>query len=413
MNKRIKSGRIFPFIYGQKIILFYLPILIFWVSCGGGMEVDFTVMKGSFRQSVTESGELEAISASAIMMPRIAYQYGYQFKLIGLTEHGKTVHKGDSVIKLDPSSIFKYILEAESKLENEQAAANKLSVQSQENIQSLVAQLKNEQASYDLKKLEVERSKFDTEVKKRIKELEFQQATVKLNKIKRNLEVKTLLENYEGKIQRIKVLQCKTDVENAKENLKYLLIKAPIDGIFQVSMNIFTQNPQNWRLGDSPYQGQMIASIPDIRRMKANTYINEAEFKKVKPGMKVIVRLDALPSVAFNGIIKEISKICFTRDREKVFNVVVEISDSDLRLKPRMTVSCEYIIYETDKDMFVPNSCLLKEKGHAYVFLKKGGSSSKLEVKSGPSNSNHTVVSGNLKPGQRLISLANVTSPLK
>ncbi len=413
MNKRIKSGRIFPFIYGQKIILFYLPILIFWVSCSGGKEEDFTVMKGSFRQSVTESGELEAISASAIMMPRIAYQYGYQFKLIGLAEHGKTVHKGDSVIKLDPSSIFKYILEAESKLENEQAAANKLSVQSQENIQSLVAQLKNEQASYDLKKLEVERSKFDTEVKKRIKELEFQQATVKLNKIKRNLEVKTLLENYDGKIQRIKVLQCKTDVVNAKENLKYLLIKAPIDGIFQVSLNIFTQNPQNWRLGDSPYQGQMIASIPDIRRMKANTYINEAEFKKVKPGMKVIVRLDALPSLAFNGIIKEISKICFTRDREKVFNVVVEILDSDLRLKPGMTVSCEYIIYESDKDMFVPNSCLLKEKGHSYVFLKKGGSSRKLEIKSGPSNSNHTIVSGNLKPGQRLMPLANVTSPLK
>ena len=413
MNKRIKSGRIFPFIYGQKIILFYLPILIFWVSCSGGKEEDFTVMKGSFRQSVTESGELEAISASAIMMPRIAYQYGYQFKLIGLAEHGKTVHKGDSVIKLDPSSIFKYILEAESKLENEQAAANKLSVQSQENIQSLVAQLKNEQASYDLKKLEVERSKFDTEVKKRIKELEFQQATVKLNKIKRNLEVKTLLENYDGKIQRIKVLQCKTDVVNAKENLKYLLIKAPIDGIFQVSLNIFTQNPQNWRLGDSPYQGQMIASIPDIRRMKANTYINEAEFKKVKPSMKVIVRLDALPSLAFNGIIKEISKICFTRDREKVFNVVVEILDSDLRLKPGMTVSCEYIIYESDKDMFVPNSCLLKEKGHSYVFLKKGGSSRKLEIKSGPSNSNHTIVSGNLKPGQRLMPLANVTSPLK
>ncbi len=398
---------------GPKIVLLVLPALFLLVSCGKGSSEDFTVLKGPFKQSVTEAGELEAIRASAIMMPRIAYQYGYQFKLIGLAEHGKTVHKGDSVIKLDPSSIIKYILEAESKLENELAAENKLTVQSHENIEAVIAQLKNEQASFDLKKLEVERSKFDTDVKKRIKELEFQQATAKLNKLKRNLELKTILENYDRKIQKIKVIQCKTDLESAKENLKLLLIRAPIDGIFQVSMNIFTQNPQNWRLGDSPWQGQMIASIPDITRMQANTYINEAEIRKVKPGMKVLVRLDALPSVAFNGIIREISKICFTRDREKVFNVVVEISNSDLRLKPGMTVSCEYILYETDEAVFVPNSCLLKENGHSYVFIKRGGFSRKTEVKSGPSNSNHTVISGDIKPGQKLIPLTELLTTLK
>ena len=161
-------------------------------------------------------------------------------------------------------------------------------------------------------------------------------------------------------------------------------------------------------------QGQMIASIPDIMRMKANTYINEAEFKKVKPGMKVVVRLDALPSVAFDGIIKEISKICFTRDREKVFNVVVEILGSDLRLKPGMTVSCEYIIYETDKEMFVPNSCLLKEKGRSYVLPEKGVVLP-VNWKLNPDlpTVTITIVSGNLKPGQKLMTLANVSSPLK
>jgi multidrug efflux pump subunit AcrA (membrane-fusion protein) len=364
-------------------------------------------MKGSFRQSVTEVGELEAIQASNIMMPRIAYQYGYQFKIIGLAEHGKIVNKGDSIIKLDPSSIYKYILEGEDKLENELAAAHKQAVQSEENIQSLKAQMKNEQASYDLEKLELDRSKFDTDAKRRIKELKFQQATVRLKKAKRKLELTYVLEKHDQLIQKIRVIQRKSDLRSAKENLKQFLIKSPCDGIFQVSMNIFTQNPQNWRLGDSPYQGQMIASIPDISRMKVKTYINEAEYNKVKPGMKVIVRLDALPSVPFNGFIKEISKICFAREKEKVFNVVVEISESDLRLKPGMTVSCEYILYETDKDLFVPNNCLLKEKGHAYIFLKRGGSSRKVEVKSGPSNTNHTIISGDVKPGQKVVPFEN------
>jgi HlyD family secretion protein len=389
-----------------------VPLLLFLiiisVSCGNTNEDDYTVMEGPLRQSVTEAGTLEAVKASYIMMPAISYQYGYQFKLIGLSEHGMMVHKKDSIIKLDPASIYKYILEGEDKLENEKAAAKKQLVQSENNIQELEAQMKSEQAAYDLKKLELERSKFDTDVKKKIKELEFKQATIKLNKVKRNLELKPQLENYDFKIQRIKVIQKETDLKNAKNALKQLLIKSPIDGIFQVAVNIFTENPQNWKIGDSPYQGQIIASIPDLTKMKANTYINESEMKLVRPGMKVMVRLDALPSVPFNGKVTEISKICFSRDREKVFNVVVEIAESDIRLKPGMTVNCEYILFETDKCIYVPNSCLLKENGHSYVFMKKGGSFKKQEVHSGPSDSNHTLITGELNPGQKLVPFSDV-----
>jgi HlyD family secretion protein len=403
MNKRKHLYRNYRIFQGQAKVLLYLLLISFSISCSKGKPGDFTVMTGSFRQSVTEAGELEAIKASYIMMPRIAYQYGYQFKLIGLAENGKLVHKGDSIIKLDPSTVYKYIIEREDMLENELAAAKKQAVQGENNIQELNAQYRSELAAYDLKKLEVERSKFDTDVKKRIKELEFQQATIRLNKIKRNYELKPKLDNYDFKIQRIRVIQRETELKSAKETLKQFLIRSPLDGTFQVSVNRNYSNPQNWRLGDSPYQGYIIASIPDITKMKAKTYINEAEFKKVKPGMKVIVRLDALPSVPFNGIITEISKICFTRDREKVFNVVVEIAESDMRLKPGMTVNCEYILYESDNDLFVPNNCLLKEKGQSYIFIKRGGSARKIEVQSEVSNSNYTIIKGEVKSGQKLV----------
>ena len=412
MTKKIRFRNDHLVFYSGTRVLIYTLLVILSMACGNGASTEFTVMKGTFRHSVTETGELEAINASNIKMPRIAYQYGYQFKIIGLAEHGKIVHKGDSIIKLDPSSIVKYILEGEDKLENELAAANKQTVQSEENIQGLKSQVKNEQAAYDLEKLELDRCKFDTESKKKIKELKFQQATIKLKKAKRKLELTYILEKHDQQIQKIKVLQRKNDLQSAKENLKQLLIKSPTDGIFQVSMNIFTENPQNWRLGDSPYQGQMIASIPDINHMKVQTYINEVEFSKVKPGMKVLVRLDALPSVPFNGFIKEISKICFTREKEKVFNVVVEISESDLRLKPGMTVSCEYILYEAENGIFVPNNCLLKEKGHSYVFLDRSCSPRKVEVKSGPSNTNHTIIAGDVEPGQKLVPFEKVLTKL-
>jgi len=121
---------------------------------------EYTVMSGQFRQTITETGELVAVNASYVSMPRINYIYGYNFKIIGLVEHGKNVQKGDSIVKVDPSSIYKYIIEKEESLENELATANKLKVQMENNLQDLKAQLKNEQPAYDLKKLEFEKVLF-------------------------------------------------------------------------------------------------------------------------------------------------------------------------------------------------------------------------------------------------------------
>jgi HlyD family secretion protein len=394
-----------------RAIYYLLILFILLNSCSNRGTDDFTVKSGFFRQSVTEPGELDAINASSIMMPRIPWQYGYQFKIVGLADHGKIVHKRDSVVKLDASSVYKYILDREDMLDNELASAKKQEVQSQNDIQELNAQLKNEQSTCDLKKLEVEVSKYDTEVQRKIKEFEFQQEMITLNKVKRNLALKPVLNDYDRKIQHIKVIQRQAELTSAKETLKQFLIRAPLDGTFQIASNRNYTNPQNWKIGDSPYIGYTIASIPDISRMKAKTYINEAEFRKVKPGMKVIVRLDALPSVPFNGTIKDISKICFARDQQKVFNVAVEIIESDQRLRPGMTVSCEYILYESDKDLFVPNSCLLNEKGHQYVFLKKGRNIIKTEVQRGVANHNYTIIKSGVKRGQKLVPFNEILNP--
>lgn len=383
-------------------------ILLFSItsSCKKAGTSEYTVMQGYFKQSVTETGSLDAKEASSLIMPRISYQYGYQFKVIGLVEHGKTVHRGDSVIMIDPSSIYKYILDREDQLENEVAASTKLKVEMENAIQDLSAQVKNEQASFDLKKLEVERMKFESENKRRIKELEFQQATIRLNKLKRNLELKPVLNAYDTRIQKIKVWQRESEINGAKETLQRLKIRSPQDGIFQVYRNMWSD--QMVRLGDNVYIGSMIASIPDISRMKVKTYINEADINKIKPAMKAIIRLDALPKVPFDGTVTFISKICTERDSEKVFDIELDVLESDVRLKPGMTVSCEFICFESEIQLYVPNNCLLKKGDKTFVFIKKRGSPKIVEVITKTSNNNHTVIEGDIKPGQKLIPVESV-----
>jgi multidrug resistance efflux pump len=148
------------------------------------------------------------------------------------------------------------------------------------------------------------------------------------------------------KIQEIRVRQKKTEIEDAYRILPQLTIRAPVAGVFQIA--------HNWRtgtlvkVGDNIYTGNNMANVPELAHMKVNTCINENDFLKIRPGQKVAVRLDALSNVVFDGEVSYIGKLCHLRDnnkksRQKVFDVEVRMLKSDSRLKPGMTVSCEYL----------------------------------------------------------------------
>lgn len=391
-HSTLKKYRILPL---WLLILFLIP-----VSCNRNQGGKYSVMKGHFRQSVIETGELQAVNSSFLSMPRINYIYGYNFKIIGLADYGKSVHKGDVVIKVDPSSVQKYIIERSEALENEIAAENKLKAQITNNLQDLRAQLRNEQASYDIKKLEKEKSDFESAGIKKVIALEFQQSEIKLNKIMRNLELKPRLDSLDLKIQQIKVAQKENELNAAKEALLKMVVTSPLDGIFVVEENWRTG--QAIRVGDDVYLGAPVARIPDIRTMKVKGFIMENDISRIRSDMNVIIRLDALPAVPFHGMVSSVSKVCVDRDEKKVFRTEVLISESDLRLKPGMTVSCEYLTYEGENEMYVPSNCILEENKHFYVFTRKRGKLRKAEVKTGPSNNIYTIVSGDLKPGQAL-----------
>jgi len=370
------------------------------ISCNKDQESGYTVLKGPFRRSVIETGELQSVNAVTLTMPNIDYKYGSRMKIIDLAEHGKNVHKGDPVVTVDPSAVQKFIIERRESLENEIAASNKLRAQLNNNLQDLKAQLRNEQASFDIKKLQLEGSAFESPAIRKVIELEFRQSEIRLNKLKRNLELRPRLDSLDFRIQRIKISQKDNELKAAEETLEKLIVRSPLDGIFVLQSN--NRNGQIVKVGDEVYLGDPVAKIPDINTMKVNGVILENDISRIRQGQDVIVRLDALPSVPFHGTINKIGKVCIPQDTRKVFLTEVLISETDLRLKPGMTVSCEYITYEGENEVYVPNNCILEENKHFYLFLRKRGKIRKTEVTTGPSNNMYTIVSGDLKSGQAL-----------
>lgn len=322
--------------------LFFFVIL-FFISCGKKAGKTGEQTKTRDGKTIIETGELAAVNSKAFVLQRYGRRW-YEMRVIGVLEHGSIVEAGDSIIQLDPTEIQKFIIEQESRLETELANLEKMYVDQANSTKDFESRIKSEEASFDLKKLELESSRFESERFRKIKELEFKQAEITLAKEKRKLELLKIINVNNIKKQQINVRQVRNEIENAYSLIPQLTIRTPISGVFQLA--------HNWRtggllkVGDNIYPGNNMASVPELKFMKVNTQINETDFLKIELGQKVIVRLDALPKITFEGEVAYIGKLCHFKDeksRQKVFDVEINILKPDERLKPGMTVSCEYL----------------------------------------------------------------------
>lgn len=382
-------------------------------GCQSESYTERSVIRGRFIQSITETGELAAVRSEAIPSPRMDYRYGYEFKIVDMIDNGAQVRTGDTLILLDDTSIQRFIVQRQEELEKENAAATMQEVESRNAMQQLEAQLKSETAGFNLRKLSMERAEYETPKNRKLKELEFQKAQIRLNKLKRQIKMRPVMHAYDQKIAQIKVWQKQEELEGAYEALNKMVITSPADGLFQVGKSMFQYPPADLKIGDQVFMGSLIARIPDVTQMRVDTHINESDYTKVQVGSQVIVRLDALPKVPFHGRVSYINRTCTKMNENQVFKVQVMIEESDLRLKPGMTVSCEFISYAGEDDLFVPNDCIIQENGKFYVFLDKGSAPKKTEIDTGPSNSHHTIIYSTLKAGDKLIPLEELSNPEK
>lgn len=318
-----------------------LSTFLIFSSCDKGEKEETD--KGKRGSVIIETGEIAAVNSKAFVLAQYG-RYWWEMKVIGILEHGSIVNAGDSIIQLDPTDVNKRIIDWESNLEKEKANLETLLVNQENTMNDLSSALKNEQASFNLKKIALESSRFEASRIQKIKELEFKQAEIKLAKANRKIELNKIIQKNDFIIQEVKVQQIDNQIKSAYEILPKLTIRTPISGVFQIAHN--RQTKTLVKVGDNMYPGSQMGSVPELKWMRIVTQVNETDFLRIKIGQKVIVRLDAMPNITFDGEVSYIGKLCKKKDpksRQKVFDVEVRMLQPDERLKPGMTVSCEYL----------------------------------------------------------------------
>ncbi len=149
------------------------------------------------------------------------------------------------------------------------------------------------------------------------------------------------------------VEQAKAQLHQAEVNLAYTDIKSPTDG------TVIARNVDVGQTVAASLQAPTLFLIAqDLRKMQVDTSVAESDIGKIASGMPSIFTVDAYPTERFNGTVRQVRNSPQTVQNVVTYDAVIDVDNSQLKLKPGMTANCTFVYAQRDDALRVPNAAL-------------------------------------------------------
>jgi HlyD family secretion protein len=213
------------------------------------------------------------------------------------------------------------------------------------------------------------------------------------------------------------VLQSRAALSQAQTNLRYTKIVSPVNG------TIISRSIDVGQTVAASFQTPTLFTIAqDLTKMQIDTSVDEADIGKVKVNQDVRFTVDAYPDINFSGKVSEVRNAPTTVQNVVTYDVVVQVNNAELKLKPGMTANVSIITDSRKGVLLVPNSALrfrpqaegdgstnapkkraTGNKGPA-IWILENNKPKQVKITVGISDGSFTeVVFGQLKEGQEVI----------
>jgi HlyD family secretion protein len=187
-------------------------------------------------------------------------------------------------------------------------------------------------------------------------------------------------------------------------------IKAEQEGIVAYANDRWYDESSRIREGATVYPRQKIFTLPDMTKMQVKVNIHESLVKKVKPGQRAEIRVDAFPNEVLSGVVKTVSQLAdsnmnFGRGGSKEYSTIVTIEKlPEEGLKPGMTSEVRIGVALLPDVLVVPLQTVVEHKGEHYAFVEdKKGKITRRSVKIGEANDKDVQILGGLIEGERVV----------
>jgi len=226
-------------------------------------------------------------------------------------------------------------------------------------------------------------------------------------------ELETAERDYDNAVaqlalEKAQVKQAEASLNSAKTELSYTEIKSPVKGIV-----ISKAVEVGQTVAASFSTPELFSVAEDLTKMQIEASVVEADIAKVKEGQIARFSVDSYNDEFFYGKVVQVRNEAVSTSNVVTYTVVIEINNSDLKLKPGMTANVEIITAEEKDILVAPNQALrfymdegdnakrYKDRG---VWIIRDGKPQRISVEIGVSDDNNTqIFSKELQAGDKVI----------
>jgi HlyD family secretion protein len=324
-------------------------------SPGAGAAPSVAVTRGDFERRLPLTGEIDAVSAVEMKVPRVP---NGKVPMRFLAQEGAEVRAGDVVAELDTTSFVQEV--KDRTLQLSQAEIDLERQISQNGVTEADRALEVER-----KRAIVLRAEVDADVPEGIlpkrdyleKQLTLTRARVDLEKAQGALAGQRIAAASDIKIKRIAVEKLRRAVGAAQASIATLTLRAPAAGTVLVSDH--PEERRKLQEGDDVFMGMTVARVTSSAARRVRAWLSDVDDGKIAPGMKAQVVLDAHPDLTFTGVVKEISPVARTpgdpRAQRRVFTVGVALDEADAAvLRPGLSARVEVLTKSRPAALLAP-----------------------------------------------------------
>ena len=179
------------------------------------------------------------------------------------------------------------------------------------------------------------------------------------------------------------------------------IVKSPISGVV-LSRNAYEGDPVVPLTNFQP--GTELCAMADLEEILFKGTVDEIDVGKLEPGMAADIQVGALPNTKVEGKLERISPKAKKDGNATLFDIEIAVMNSSGKTLRAGYSAAAYIKIRERKDvLIVPERLVIFEKDKRYVEVKEGDVISKVEVKTGLSDSLNIEVTEGLKEGQEVV----------
>lgn len=365
-----------------------------------------TVQHSSFEVTHFEGGEVQAADGEVITSPRI----GGRLKITDLAPEGSHVEIGDLVIRFDPAQFIDDMSNREAQLLEAQSNFEKAKAQRNQRLADLKRRIEQQEAALRLAELNLERQRFASPIDQEQARITMEKAHRSLAEAREDSTAQEVINRVDFQSHQLNIARRQLRFDRARSNYERTQVHAAKPGIvvYRRISKPGAQGESKVTIGDNIWGGHALIDLPDLSKMQVRCLVGEMDIKRMEIGQKASIRLEAFPGPIFMGVVSHIAPMATPQPDARdirVFEMLVDISEEDNRLKPGMSAEVAVVIEHRKETLVIPLVAVVYREEKRYVYRVEGGSIRPVEVSLGSRNSRAVVVKSGLREGDR-ISLA-------